>query len=362
VVIKREFDRQRSSLELKGRPMAIKSVTLKEFCVFTDLSLEFSPGINVLIGANGTGKTHLLKVLYSVHTLGDVAEFGGKLKRVFRPDNLGRLVHRRVGVHTAHVNCGMDAGNVSFSINTRTSNPKFKVSGNTQTATARAMFIPSREALSTYEGFASLYTNREVAFDETYYDLCVALGTPALRGPRGEKASKLIAPIERALGGKVVLEGDRFYVNRNDGKFEAHLVSEGLRKIATLARLVTNGSLAARGVLFWDEPEANLNPKLARELIEFLRHLAEQEVQIFLATHDTLVAQRLSLASEYGLKPTIPIRFIGLYRDEKTKDVRADSGSVLADLQHNPLLDEFTRFQEDERKAFEDSLADKRRL
>lgn len=110
-------------------------------------------------------------------------------------------------------------------------------------------------------------------------------------------------------------------------------------------------------MLFWDEPEANLNPQLARELIEFLRHLAQQKVQIFLATHDTLVAQRLSLASEYGLKPAIPICFFGLFRDE-AGEVRTDSGSVLADLAHNPMLEEFTRFNDDERQAFEKSLSD----
>ena len=337
--------------------MPIKNVSLHEFGVFTDLKLDFCEGINVLIGANGTGKTHLLKVLYALHSSLEHREgtglLGGKLERIFRPDHIGRLVHRRVGVHSARVSCAIGAGHIDFEISTK---ERLKASLRAATIGAPSLFIPSREVLSTYEGFASLYKNREVAFDETYYDLCVALGLPALCGPRGEKAARLIEPIESALGGKVVLEGERFYVKGRDGDFEAHLVSEGFRKIAMLARLITNGALAQKGVLFWDEPEANLNPQLARVLIEFLSHLAQRDVQIFLATHDTLVAQRLSLIGEYGSKPSI--RFIGFFRGEGG-EIEADSGAALSDLQHNPLLEEFTRFHEDESKYFAGSLAGK---
>jgi hypothetical protein len=37
------------------------------------------------------------------------------------------------------------------------------------------LFLPSREFLSAYEGFIAAYQARELSFDETYYDLCVAL-------------------------------------------------------------------------------------------------------------------------------------------------------------------------------------------
>ena len=46
--------------------MAITRVKLENFTVFDSLDLEPSPGINVLVGANGTGKTHLMKVCYAV--------------------------------------------------------------------------------------------------------------------------------------------------------------------------------------------------------------------------------------------------------------------------------------------------------
>lgn len=45
--------------------MAIESLRISEFTVFKDFEIEFNKGVNVIIGANGTGKTHLLKMLYT---------------------------------------------------------------------------------------------------------------------------------------------------------------------------------------------------------------------------------------------------------------------------------------------------------
>ena len=40
-------------------------IVLEKFTAFQKLELGFSPGINILIGENGTGKTHILKALYA---------------------------------------------------------------------------------------------------------------------------------------------------------------------------------------------------------------------------------------------------------------------------------------------------------
>lgn len=37
----------------------ITNLTLKNFLAFTNLNIDFSPGINIIIGENGTGKTQL---------------------------------------------------------------------------------------------------------------------------------------------------------------------------------------------------------------------------------------------------------------------------------------------------------------
>ena len=45
--------------------MKITRVKLDNFTAFDTLDLALSPGINVIVGANGTGKTHLMKVAYA---------------------------------------------------------------------------------------------------------------------------------------------------------------------------------------------------------------------------------------------------------------------------------------------------------
>ena len=78
--------------------MTITRVKLENFTVFESLDLEPSPGINVLVGANGTGKTHLMKVCYAALASGDDApsNFYYKLRSCFLPHNrnLLRLIGR----------------------------------------------------------------------------------------------------------------------------------------------------------------------------------------------------------------------------------------------------------------------------
>ena len=42
----------------------LKTLKIKNFTVFGDVAFEFSPGLNVIVGENGTGKTHVLKLGY----------------------------------------------------------------------------------------------------------------------------------------------------------------------------------------------------------------------------------------------------------------------------------------------------------
>ena len=41
--------------------MSIKRLKVEEFTVFKDFDIEFSDGVNVIIGENGTGKTQYLR-------------------------------------------------------------------------------------------------------------------------------------------------------------------------------------------------------------------------------------------------------------------------------------------------------------
>jgi predicted ATPase len=84
----------------------LRSLRLANVTLFPEAELEFSPGLNVLVGENGCGKTHLLKLAYALAAClqeplptrtamqGQLAD---KLVGVLRPETLGRLVRRRAG-------------------------------------------------------------------------------------------------------------------------------------------------------------------------------------------------------------------------------------------------------------------------
>ncbi|MDC0717768.1 AAA family ATPase [Nannocystis bainbridge] len=344
--------------------MSIARLQLKDFTVFKQVSFEFCPGINVLMGENGTGKSHVLKAMYAaLRGTEEVAEskngpltdetrpeilYFVKLMWVFRPDSLSpRRLLRRGSDKLWEVQL-VDARRNKLNMRCEPRGREF-ASVDSDLQPQRSLFVPPREVLAMYKGFVAAYEGRELDFDETYYDICKALGAAPLRGARAEAIRNLLAPLEKILGGKVLLKGDRFYVQQGDAETEAHLLAEGLRKIAGLAYLVANGSLTRDTALFWDEPEASLNPRLVVQVVEFLRALARAGVQVFLASHDFLLLHRLSQPTEHALDSEVPIRFFSLHRPKPDAPVEVETGATLADIEHNAILDEFARYYDDER-------------
>ena len=80
--------------------MNISGIKLENFTVFKDVELKFDKGINVFIGENGTGKTHILKVLYSAcQSSNPKISFSNKIVRTLYPDDykISRLITRGIG-------------------------------------------------------------------------------------------------------------------------------------------------------------------------------------------------------------------------------------------------------------------------
>jgi energy-coupling factor transporter ATP-binding protein EcfA2 len=345
----------------------IARLTLHQFTSFKEANLDFAPGVNVIIGENATGKSHVLKLLYVLsesvrrHVGGEGLD-GRKdepldtitrelLRGVFQPDELGRLV-RRVpkGAKTSTVEVHWTNGaSLRLTLTTQGS-LKVTIDGDFS-ALENAVFIPTREVLSIYPGFTAAWLKRESEFDRTYYEICVQLGLNLLRGPRDETRRKLIEPLERATHARVHQENGRFYLKYDEGgDIEAQLAAEGHRKLGMIAYLVANGSLTANSFLFWDEPEAGINPMLVRATGEVIFGLAHIGLQSFLATHDYIFASDLSLRAAADTA-----RFFAFSR---TSDgVSIESGARLAELEHNPILDAFVDLHARERAAF---LADEK--
>ena len=162
------------------------------------------------------------------------------------------------------------------------------------------VFLPTRELLTLYPGFVSLYETRHLEFDETWRDTCLLLGAPALKGPREATIALLIEPLEMQIGGRVVLDSNgRFYFRPfNAGNMEMPLVAEGWRKVSMLVRLISTGSLLDKGCLFWDEPEANLNPGLIREIAKAILGFCQAGVQVFVAAHSLFLLREFEILLE----------------------------------------------------------------
>jgi hypothetical protein len=70
------------------------------------------------------------------------------------------------------------------------------------------VFFPTHELLTVFPGFVSLYKNYHTGFEETWWEMCLLLGAPAVKGPREAKVKKALQPLESAMGGSVVLDAN----------------------------------------------------------------------------------------------------------------------------------------------------------
>lgn len=324
----------------------ITRLVLENFTAFEHFEQEFSPGINILIGTNGTGKTHILKTLYSACavTIGEDIEkrFSSKLTSVFHPheSRISRLTRRLHKDEILRINTTRNnSAELAFCLFIDSDD---FVGGNTDVDEWRkepieSVYIPVKEMLAHAPGFLSTASRRELAFEEVYTDIIKRAFLPKLK-EIPEAYAKLAASLQKAIGGTVTQKGEYFFIESERGELEFTLLAEGLRKLALLVLLIQNGSLSPGSILFWDEPEANLNPELMGQVVEVILELQRLGVQVFLATHNYVLLKEFDLRK----KPEDAIRYISLFRDEsKAGAVAAHATDVYSLIQPNPISDTF---------------------
>jgi len=339
----------------------INKIDIENFTIFHKTELEFCDGINVFFGENGSGKSHALKLIYSIAACvsnkkhfsesADVKKhlqiaLANKLNGTFKPEKLGRLVRRKQGLNKTTISLSYKASSrpIEFNFETRSST-EVKLTKTPKTQLPKSpVFLPTRELMSIYPGFVSLFDTVNLEFEETWRDTCVLLGAPTLKGPRTAIADKLMAPIEKSIGGKVELDkSGRFYLSiPKQGRMEMHLVAEGYRKTAMLARLISTGSLVDKGYLFWDEPETNLNPKLLKELIQVIINLSLHGVQIFIATHSMFFIRELEIERIKNKK--LLLKYFSM--NKSSEGTAVQQSPELEDIENLAALDEELRQSE----------------
>ena len=309
--------------------MPVTKIKLENFTAFKDLEVEFSPGINALVGANGTGKTHLMKACYATC---DYLKAGGnlvdRLVGVFLPS-------RRAGQRLVKQGTDSTHGSVQVQIGTWEFDIAFDRQGGNTTSRSRdqpnqvvvdRVYIPAKDMLANAPGFLSLYEAREVHFEAVYQDILLRADLPALRKPVDDAHQRMLENLEGVIGGKVTVKGEEFFLSNEKGDLEFTLLAEGWRKLGLLWLLIRNGTLQKGSVLFWDEPEANLNPKMFKVVIEVLLELQRAGVQVFFATHDYVILKELDLQ----MTEEDAVAFHSLYRDEEGEIACRTTGQYLA--------------------------------
>jgi AAA15 family ATPase/GTPase len=169
--------------------------------------------------------------------------------------------------------------------------------------------------------------------------------------------TQLIEPLENIIGGQVKLESNRFYIHLEElGHREISLIAEGLRKVAMLSYLIANDSLKKGSTLFWDEPEANLNPRIMKQVANSLMQLVENGIQIILATLHLFLMKELAFQAT-RLPSKIPAKFFSLV--QQGNDITVEEGETLTDLSTIVTLDEELAMFDREQEAFYATLEGK---
>lgn len=373
----------------------IQSLQLENFSVFKKASIELSPKINVIVGENGTGKTHLLKAAYSLSSWRCAAldgnkksksglskSFTEKLLRVFFPGqhDLKELINRESDDSASLNIVFADGHSCRFRFGLRSKSALLEDSLNSFAPCSKPIMFPAKEILSFLPGIiAGGESNQTVQslFDDSYLDLCPMLFERAkhididheprigtllrkvadriggefrlnksrlrfVPGTYWEKPGKRNVELT-AIADKELADGespslpqlgddiDTVFVPRNRGEQPGHTMAEGFKKLGVLQQLLLNGSLVPgkSGTLFWDEPEANLNPQLMRFVVEVLLELSRNGQQVVIATHDYVTLKWLDLLAE-PQKMQDHVRFFTLLSDEDGMKIHsADSYSAI---------------------------------
>ncbi len=354
----------------------ITAISLENFAAFKKLDLEFSSGINIIIGENSCGKTQLLK---SIYALSHEQEVTPKLLGLFKPNNkkLTGLYHRGAE-GKAEVSITDSSGQVS----------KIEFGSRTETVKHESAFsslrlpvlVPTKEVLSLLEAIQTEAVPQEILstlFDDSIVDLCrtlLAEPSESLAEVVNEdpRLGRIVPMLVDAMGGKFEINGsDHVFVSgqfvekgsseisksksasmyadftqlefKKTPKSETSvtMTAEGYRKIGLLQRLIENGALARNktNVLLWDEPESNINPMLMKLLVECLLELARNGQQIIIATHDYVLLRWFDLLVDK--KKGDHVQYHSLYRNEANSELEVMSTDEYLDLLPNAIDEAF---------------------
>lgn len=336
--------------------MPLTKIELSNITVFHKMTVEFNAGVNVFLGENGVGKTHIMKLLYAAcQAKKSEVTFPYKTVMVFRPDdsNIGRLVNRDAdGEKKASVKVSSTDASIAMMFTHKSSKYDAEVAGKAawekQMVDLSSVFIPAKEILSNAWNLSNAVRQGNIIFDDTYLDIIAAAEVNVASGKDNSRKKKYLNELKKISKGTVAVQQEHFYLKPgNQAKLEFNLVAEGLRKVALLWQLIKNGTLEKGAVLFWDEPEANINPKFIPELVKILLMLQEDGVQVFVSTHDYFLAKYFDVLKNQKND----VHYYSFYKTpdaDGREHVCVEQANEFKLLEHNTIMETFRKLYEDE--------------
>ncbi|HSI83897.1 MAG: AAA family ATPase [Candidatus Methylacidiphilales bacterium] len=312
--------------------------------------------INLIIGNNGSGKTFLLKAIYSAlktveehgrgNTIQSAADIlANKLYWTFQVDKIGDLVTKKAG-DSLKFNFTIDKQSFHYSFGKDTAKKITNLESKVKPRSSNSIFLPAKEVLSLHNIILDSRVREKIfGFDDTYFDLAQALAIQPQKGRNYEGFSKSRLELESLFGGKVVFEStsNTWVFKKGSQQFSLGVTAEGVKKIAILDTLLGNRYLDRHSVIFMDEPESALHPTAISKLLDIIAVLAEEGIQIFMASHSYFVVKKLFLiAQQKGMN--IPVL---AYEENEDKNHwrYADLREGFPD---NPIVEESIRLYEQE--------------
>ena len=289
----------------------IKACRWQNFGTLADLSWDELGPINLVIGPNGCGKTFVLKSLYvAMRTLEQHGRgqeqrtaaqiLAEKLYWTFQPEHIGELVTKG-SQEPLSFNALIDGDPFAYSFG---SSMKRQIQAPVITNKARetnSVFLPAKEVLSLHHLILqSRERDQLFGFDDTYYDLALALRHGKRQGKNFTEFAKSREQLETLLGGQVEYEEEsgKWVYKKGNQRFAIGKAAEGVKKIGILDTLLGNRSLGLNSVVFIDEPESALHPHAISTFLEIIASLAMRRIQFFISSHSYFVVKNMHLIAK----------------------------------------------------------------
>ena len=289
----------------------INQIKLNNFGPLTGIHWSSLGKINLIIGGNGSGKTFLLKAIYSsLRTLeeykrGDEQRSASeilweKLYWTFQAEKIGDLVSKGADAPLSSA-VTIDQDVFSYSFGKDTSKQISSLDNLVPPRASNSIFLPAKEVLSLHQIILkSREQDKVFGFDDTYFDLAKALRISTSKGRNYDEFAKSRRQLEEILGGVVEYDeaSGRWLFVKGRHKFPIGVTAEGIKKIAILDTLLGNRYLDTNSVVLIDEPESALHPTAISQLLDIVAMLAERGIQFFMASHSYFVVKKLYLIAQ----------------------------------------------------------------